>query len=175
MSIRFTPIHLLGSDRSPLFDNGTNCIGSNIFSSLLCKRLFSIIKKHGVKYQFGSPPGFGCQDGTLTIKTLLHTRNNNDLPSYVAFVDLVKAFDTVDHTLMIHILKKYGASPKLRSSITRMYQDLKVVLKIGKTKEKMSQNVGERQGDCMAPVLLLFMMMAFAETLKKGWTKAGLR
>ena len=120
-----------------------------------------------MKYQFGSSPGFGCQDGTFTIKTLLHTRHNHDLPTYVVFVDLVKAFDTVDHTLMLHILEKYGAPPKLRSSITRMYQELKVVLKIGKTKKTMSQNVGVRQGDCMAPVLFLFMVMAFAETLKK--------
>ena len=69
----------------------------------------------------------------VTIKTLLHTRHNHDLPTYVAFVDLVKSFDTVDHTLMLQILKKYGAPPKLRSSITRIYQDLKIVLNIGKT------------------------------------------
>ena len=55
-----------------------------------------------------------------------------------------------------------------------MYQDLKVVLNIGKTKETMSQNVGVRQGDCMAPVLFLFMVMDFSETLEKEWTKAGL-
>ena len=48
-------------------------IGSKVFISLICKNLFEIIKKHGVKYQFGSCPGVGCQDGTLTIKTLLHT------------------------------------------------------------------------------------------------------
>ena len=83
------------------------------------------------------------------------------------FVDLFKEFDTVDHCLMIQILKKYGPPPKLSSSITTMYQDLKVVLKIGKTKETMSQTVGVRQGDCMAPVLFLFMVMAFAETLEK--------
>ena len=87
-------------------------IGSNIFSSLLCKIFSSIIKKHGVKYQFGSSPGVGCQDGTFTIKFSLHTRQNHYLPTYVAFVDLVKAFDTVDHALMIQILKKYGAPPE---------------------------------------------------------------
>ena len=64
-------------------------------------------------------------------KKLLHTRHNHDLPTYVAFVDLITAFDTVDHTLMLQILKKYGTPPKLRSSIVRMYQDLKVVIKIG--------------------------------------------
>ena len=64
---------------------------------------------------------------------LLHMRHNHDLPTYIAFMDLVKAFDTVYHTLKLPILKKYGAPPKLLSSIARMYQDLKVVLKIGKT------------------------------------------
>ena len=68
---------------------------------------------------------------------------------------------------MLQILNKYGAPPKLRYSIARMYQDLKVILKIGKTKETTSQTVGVRQGDCMAPVLLLFMVTAFAETLEK--------
>ena len=68
------------------------------------------------------------------IKTLLHTRHNHDLPTYIAFVDLVKSFDTVDHTLMLLFLKKYGAPPNLRSSIYRMYHNLKVFIKIGKTK-----------------------------------------
>ena len=94
-------------------------------------------------------------------------KHNHDLPTYVKFVELVKAFDSVDHTLMLHILKKYGAPPKLRSSITRMYQDLKVVLDISKTEETMSQTVGVRQGYCMAPVIFLFILMAFSETLEK--------
>ena len=39
----------------------------------------------------------------------------------------------------------------------------------------MSQTVGVRQGDCMAPVLFLFMVMAFAETLETKWIKADLK
>ena len=72
-------------------------IVAKVFSSLICKISFKIIKKHSVKYHFGSSPGVGFQDGTFTIKTLLHTRHNHNLPSYLAFVDLVKAFDTVNH------------------------------------------------------------------------------
>ena len=34
--------------------------------------------------------------------------------------------------------------------------------------------VGGKQGDNMAPVLFLFLMMAFAETLEDKWTALGL-
>ena len=49
-----------------------------------------------------------------------------------------------------------------------MYADLKIVLKIGKSKAEMKQTIGVRQGDCMAPVLLFFTMMAFAERVEEG-------
>ena len=67
--------------------------------------------------------------------------------------------------MLLKILERYGASPKLQSAIARMYYDLKFILKIGKAKSEMGQKVGVRQGDCMALVLFLFMVMAFAETL----------
>ena len=108
-----------------------------MFRSLICKRLFKIIKKHGVKYQFRSSPGVVCQDGNFTIKKILHTHHNHNLPCYVSFVDLVMVFDTFNHVMMLYILERYDASPKLRSSISRMYQDLKVVPKIVKIEEKI--------------------------------------
>ena len=72
----------------------------------------------------------------LRLKKLLHTRHNLDLPTYVAVVELVKAFDTVDRALMLHILKKYGAPPNLRSSIARIYQRKKVFSKLGKLRRQ---------------------------------------
>ena len=75
------------------------------------------------------------------MKTLLYTRNNHNLPIYVAFVDLVKAFDIVNHNMMLKILESCGAPPQLCNAIQRMYQDLKVVLKIGSVKEAMIQTV----------------------------------
>ena len=39
----------------------------------------------------------------------------------------------------------------------------------------MIQTVGARQGDCMAPVLFLLVLMAFAETLETEWIKADIK
>ena len=92
-------------------------MGSKIFSSILCTRLFKIIKLHGVKYQFGSTPGVWCQDDRFTIKTILHLRQAHNLPTWVLFENLVKAFDTSNHVLIIKVLERYGSPPNLQSAI----------------------------------------------------------
>ena len=78
-------------------------IFNKIYISIMCGRLFKIISKHGVSCQFGSTTGVGCQDGMFTIKILLNLRHNHKLPTWVAFVDLVKAFETSNHALLIVI------------------------------------------------------------------------
>ena len=145
-------------------------IGSKIFNSIMCTRLFKIINKHGVKYQFGSTPGVGCQDGSFT-KTMLHLRYNHNLPTFVMFADLVKAFNTSNHKLMVAILKKYGCPPKLCSAIRRMYTDKNLRLIMGKIDLSIPFEVGVKQGGSVVLVLFLFIMMAFAETLKEEWVK----
>ncbi|EJK67523.1 hypothetical protein THAOC_11426, partial [Thalassiosira oceanica] len=86
----------------------------------------------------------GCADRLFTIKTLLNMRRNHNQDTYVAFVDLVKAFDTADHQLLIKILEKYGGAPfNLCKIIERMYTNLTVVLKIGK---KSLEKIWEPKG-----------------------------
>ena len=146
-------------------------MGSKIFSSILCTRLFKIIKLHGVKYQFGSTPGVGCQEGSFTIKTLLHLCHIQNLPAWVLFASLVKFFDMSNHTLIIKVLQRYGCPPNLRSAIEKMYKNSTVRSKIGKSDTTIQFEVRVKQGDSMAPVLFLFLIMGFAETLEKEWEK----
>jgi hypothetical protein len=51
------------------------------------------------------------------------------MQTHVCFVDLVKAYDTADHKLIVKVLEKYGAPPKFCLAVERMNTDLKVVLK----------------------------------------------
>jgi len=47
---------------------------SKVFSCILNDRLYNLLNKHGVKTQFGATPNVGCQDGSFTLKSLLHLR-----------------------------------------------------------------------------------------------------
>ncbi len=93
---------------------------------------------------------------------------------FVAFVDLVKAYDTAKHDLLLHILKKYGAPLKFVASIHTMYTNLVAFLKIKNEIQEILQSVRVRQGNNMAPVLSLFLMSAAAETLEVKWRKTGI-
>ena len=107
------------------------------------------------------------------IKMALHARHKHNIPTYVSFVDLVKAFDMVIHSMMLKIIEQYGAPTKLHHTIARMYDDLKIVIKIGKSKAETGQKVGVRQGYSMAPVPFLFIIMTFAEMLEISCKQFG--
>ncbi len=147
---------------------------SKIFSSVMNGRAFHLLENHGTEFQFGSTPGLGCQDCLFTLKTLINAHKNHHLPLFVAFVDLVKAYDTVNHDLLLHILEKYGAPPKFVASIHTMYTNLFVVLKIEKDFQEILQSVGVRQGNNIAPVLFLFLVSAAAKTLEVKWLETGI-
>ena len=63
------------------------------------------------KFQFGGTPKIGYRHGLFNIKNLLNIKKNHNLPTFVAFFDLVKAFDTAGHELLIKVLRIYGSPP----------------------------------------------------------------
>ena len=69
---------------------------------------------------------------------------------------------------------KYGCPPNLCDTIAIMYKDSVVKLVIGEFETTIEFKVGVKQGDSVALVLFLFIVMAFAETLEKEWTRNGL-
>ncbi len=108
------------------------------------------------------------------MKALLNAWHNHDLASYVDFVNLVKACNTANHKLLIDILRQYGAPPKFAAAIKTIYHNNTCVLKIKNEIMEISQSVGVRQGDNMVPILFLFLMTAFAETLKLVWKQLNI-
>ncbi len=140
---------------------------SKILSRILCARSYKLLEKHGTKHQYGATPNCGCQDGNFTLKFIIHLQRQRNQDTYVVFADLVKAYATYNHELMLKILEQYGAPPKFRDSIKRLYTNLKVFVKIGKEKAEIDQEVGVRQGNNVSSVIFLFLMSTFAETLEK--------
>jgi len=87
---------------------------------------------------------------------------------------IVKAFDTTNYQLLIGLLRQIGAPRKLYPSIERMYNGLKVIMKLGSEKAEIPQSTGLRQGDNLSPVFFLFPVSALAGALETKWIKSDM-
>jgi hypothetical protein len=81
------------------------------------------------------------------LKAVTSLMTEHDRAIHVLFVELVKAYDTVNHALLFGILKKYGISEELIEVGERMYNDCKVHLQVENEKRTIDYLTGVQQGD----------------------------
>jgi hypothetical protein len=145
-----------------------------LLSSIINQRLLKILSLYGVENQYGAQKGKGCRDGIFTLRAALETRRLHNQETWVIFADLIKAFDMANHELLFALLPQYGVPPTLTRIIQQLYTNMHVHLTHLQEKRSIPYTIGVQQGDNMAPVLFLFIMQAFAETLEQNWRKWGL-
>jgi len=79
----------------------------------------------------------------------------------------MKAFDTIDHPTMFQVLEKYGVPQDCVNAVKKMYQNCTVRLQIQKKEVRdILDGNGIQQGDNMAPILFIYIMMAATNTLR---------
>jgi hypothetical protein len=138
-------------------------------SSIAATRFANHLKGFGVEEQAGSTPGKGCADATFTLKTALQTLREHDQESWVLFVDLVKAYDTVNREMLWKILTILGVPDSLIVVLKKLYKDVTINLRVGEKHEQFRSTSGVKQGDNLAPVLFIFVIHAVSNSLDKKW------
>ena len=144
-------------------------VASKVISVIIADRCQSVLKQYGMDEQNGFLHKKGCLDASFSLKLALQTRKEFGHDSWVVFVDLVKAFDTVNRDMLMKILARFGLPESLIDVIRCLYKPVRMTFKTGKTKYEFINVVGVKQGDNLAPVLFLFVMQAAMETLHSVW------
>ena len=136
-----TPTLIIGEDFY------LNEMGTKIVSSIIAHRLLAILEHHMCLNQFRH---IGYQEALL--------RCHHGLETCVLFVDIVKAFDLINHELMYSILSKLGVPKNMINRIQKMYSDCIVHLEIRKERRQVQYTIGVQQGDNMDPILFFFFL-----------------
>jgi hypothetical protein len=109
-----------------------------------------------------------CADASIALKATLQKLQSSGQDAFVLFVDLVKAFDSVNREMLWQLLTKYGLPDDLITLIRKLYTDINIEVRCGKATASFTSRSGVKQGDNLAPVLFLFVIQAAVEYMEKS-------
>ena len=97
--------------------------------------------------QSGGRPGRGCQDQLFALRLLQEEAMAARLPLYAAFVDLAKAFDSIQRPLLYMMFRALGLPALVVELFESMYGATTCAVRVGAAVgERFSTSVGVQQG-----------------------------
>ena len=80
---------------------------------------------------------------------------------YIAFIDLSKAFDTVNRNLLWDLLGRLGVPPKFLNTLRQLHDGMQACVRIGgQQSPSFNVKLGVRQGCVLAPVIFNLFLSA---------------
>ena len=141
---------------------------SKILLGIVKNRLKRKIDENLDEDQFGFRSKKGTREAILALRQVLERRIDLGKDTYVAFVDLEKAFDKVDWELLLTTLRKTGIDWKDRRFILNLYKCQTTMIDINGCRKKAKIRQGVRQGCPLSPYLFnLFIEVAINEVKNK--------
>ena len=131
---------------------------SKIFEKCLHQRLLHFLSSNQILTinQYGFLRGKSTEDATLKLIENLHNSLNSKFSAINIFIDFQKAFDTLNHTILIKKLEAYGICHFPLKLIASYLQNRKQYVKINNTFSSVGDiTFGVPQGSVLGPLLFL--------------------
>ena len=95
-----------------------------ILLKIIARRLSEYCERVGIlpEEQSGFRPNRFTTGMMFVIGRLQELARKERIPIYVCFIDLTKAYDSVDHTLLWTVLARFGV-PQIMISVIRQFHD----------------------------------------------------
>ena len=150
-------------------------IPGKVLSLILLERLQAIIDPQLLESQCGFRKGRGTIDQIWLTRQIVERAAEYGTAAHLCYVDLTKAYDSVDRNALIAILKSYRVPCHLIDIIKEMYTDTWCLVKTAEgSSEEFRVESGVRQGCVLSPLLFnCFMDKILRETLEAtpgGWS-----
>ena len=96
------------------------------------------------------------------VRRLQELARKTDTPLFMCFIDLTKAYDSVDRTLLLTVLARFGIPPRMLAVVRHFHDGMRacVWLDDGECSDMFDVEQGLRQGCVLAPLLLKILFTA---------------
>lgn len=154
----------------PIYKNGEYCEPSNyrpislisnlakVFEKLIHHRLSDFITECNIisERQFGFLKNRSTSDAHADLVQYIYDNLNSDKRTIITFLDLAKAFDTVNHVILLNKLERYGirgvANNLIKDYLNNRVQTVKYK---GFYSKFENVKIGVPQGTILGPLLFL--------------------
>jgi hypothetical protein len=119
-------------------------VGSKIVSSIMVSRLQVVQEAEGLEAQCGFRWRRGTTDGLFPLYQALRKRKEHGLETFVLFLDLIKAFDSVPRDCLWAVLRKLGIPDHLVNLIKRLHAKAVMKFKVGDPDSTVVNRIGVR-------------------------------
>ena len=143
-------------------------VPGKVLALILLERLHPIIDPQLMETQCGFRKGRGTVDQLWVIRQVAERATEYRTPLLLCFVDLAKAYDSVNRQALIAILKEYRVPQQLARIVEELHTDTRCQIRTaGGTSEEFDVNTGVRQGCVLSPLLFnCFMDKILREATK---------
>ena len=140
-------------------------VPSKVLALVILDRCKGWMNDQLLEQQSGFRPARGCNDAIFCLRALLESAAERHTRVCIAFVDLSKAYDSVDRSLMFQVLEKRGMPTQLIDMLRCLHANTETCVRTSAgDSDWFHVDTGLRQGGVEAPLLFnLFLDTAVRE------------
>ncbi|KAL1447281.1 hypothetical protein WDU94_008893 [Cyamophila willieti] len=165
------PIHKKGSKNKCSNYRGISLLSvpSKILSRILYNRLYPLINNLINDTQCGFRGQKSTIDMVFTARQMVEKSLEQNTPLCIAFIDISKAFDSVNRDMLFKILEIVKCPPNTLQILKSFYDRTSSTVKIENCESPSFDIIsGVRQGCVIAPLLFILYMQAITQNVTKN-------